>query len=533
MAPSRKGTSKVGHPGEGFVEDLDPKQQGLPMASSGTLARLPDLGKTMQTTTELLDLELVFSQQQLLTVGEFEAECQRRGLDFLSGQSQLEALHRAGALIPLYRAAKDVRAVLAQARRSDGQGIPPAVALRYVSTSARKLRADREARRLHDPRTEPYRPWRRYQRIFGRSRRWTSEFLYSPYQLLLIPKLAPLMPYMRQRRLGPGRYRFWLPKTELRLGTARKDAERNTALVMALTAIEAAYRPPIVQRLTSPRDIDDRTIDWWQDYRDAFDPAAVLDWISWDTARVKAAAEQLAVQADLVDPLRDWIELVRLLRPEKWAQLRGDALVALDHRIAAEMLWCCYEDLITTATTAPSEPFPGHRLRANPEALDAVLMDFGLSPHPALVFMVEGETERTLVPRVLDLLGVPRWPSRIQLVDMGGIDTKLDLLAAYAATPQLGESLESSILLTRPLTRFLVAVDPEKAYATGQQREQVRTRLVDKMLTHLSAQDRTPMIRQQLEELVSVETWGTKSFEFAHFSNDEIARAILQVSMAM
>lgn len=509
------------HSGRGI-----PFAVGAATASYGTLARPQGLGRKVRSTTDLLDLELVFSQQRLLTLSQFEAECERRGLRFFSGQDQLEALHRAGALVPLYRAAKDVRAVFAQSRRPAGQGIPPELALLHACTSARELRADRAAHRLHDPRTEPYRPWSRYQRTFGAAHRWTSEFLYSPYQLLLLPVLAPVMQQMRRRRLGPGRYRFRLPAAESPLLQIRKRALHNDDLVVALTALEPAYRPLVVQQIVFPSDVDDRTAARWEHYHDAFDRVATLSWLGWDAEHVKAAAEGLSAQAWFIDPLRDWEELVRLIRPAKWGRLLGDALVALDQRIAAEMLWLFYEDLVKADAAPPFEPVARERLRPNPAELDTVLMDFGLSPHPALV--LEGATEMLLVPRVMDLLDVPRWPSFIQLVEAGGSARPLDLLAAYVATPQLGELLEGGVLLMRPPTRFLVAFDPEHSYATADQRRRVRELWVDKLLACLSHEHRTPKIHEQLADLVMVETWGTAPFEFAHFSDDEISRAILQ-----
>ena len=141
----------------------------------------------------------------------------------------------------------------------------------------------------------------------------------------------------------------------------------------------------------------------------------MLNWIGWDAKQIRDTAGRLLRVADSIDPLRDWYELVRLCHPEKWEKLRGDALVALDHRIAAEILLRFYEDLAQVDAAPPLEQTPkfvcgprDRRLRSDPQQLDAVLMDFGVSPQPSLVLVLEGETERRLVPRVMDLLGIPR-----------------------------------------------------------------------------------------------------------------------------
>jgi hypothetical protein len=51
------------------------------------------------------------------------------------------------------------------------------------------------------------------------------------------------------------------------------------------------------------------------------------------------------------------------------------------------------------------------RLLAEPGDLEGALADRGLSPHPALLLVLEGETEMLLMPRVLDRPG-----------DLGGSD---------------------------------------------------------------------------------------------------------------
>lgn len=481
----------------------------------------------MRSTTDLLDLDLVFTQQPLLTVSEFEGQCERRGVRLWSGGAQLEALHRARALVPLYRVAKDVRGRLAQARRTLGPDSSPEFALLYAGARPAELQAARQAGLLHDPRTEPFRPWGRYQRRFPAGRFWTSEFLYSPYQLLLLPEVEPTIQRLRVRRIESGTYRFHLPKGMRGSPPITRHASANDQLVGVLTALETMYRPLIVGRLATPLPLDDPNDAWWERYRQSFDPVGLLEWLGWDAERVRTSATSLALHASFLDPLEGWGDLIRHIRPSKWAQLRGDALMALDHRIAAEMLWQYYEDLTLAGAAPPFQPPERQRLRADPAQLDAVLMDFGISPHPSLVLVLEGATEMALAPRVMDLLGVPRWPSFIQLVEARGVESRLDLLATYVATPQLGQQIMDGVLLTRPPTQFLVAFDPEHKYATKEERDDVREQWVNRLIEQLSEEYRTPVMREQLRQLVQVDTWGEWPFEYAHFTDEEIAHAVL------
>lgn len=61
-------------------------------------------------------------------------------------------------------------------------------------------------------------------------------------------------------------------------------------------------------------------------------------------------------------------------------------------------------------------------------------------------------------------------PALVEPVDMKGIDRGLDLLVRHVAGPKLGDDQGDFILLTRPPTRVLVAVDPDKRFATKESR---------------------------------------------------------------
>jgi hypothetical protein len=85
----------------------------------------------MKGPLDLLGLPLVFSQAHLLTPRGFLEAAKKRGLDMRQGQ--LEALHRGGALVPLYRVQRDLRGIRARARK---EGWPPEHALMQEHTDA-------------------------------------------------------------------------------------------------------------------------------------------------------------------------------------------------------------------------------------------------------------------------------------------------------------------------------------------------------------------------------------------------------------
>src|SRR5207244_4454909 len=74
--------------------------------------------------------------------------------------------------------------------------------------------------------------------------------------------------------------------------------------------------------------------------------------------------------------------------------------------------------------------------------------------------------------------------------------------------------------------RFIVAFDPEGEYRTEAQRETHHATWVGRIIANLPVEYRTLVVKQQVSRLIQIETWGTEPFEFAHFTNREIAAGI-------
>lgn len=172
------------------------------------------------------------------------------------------------------------------------------------------------------------------------------------------------------------------------------------------------------------------------------------------------------------------------------------------------------------------------RLKAR-RSLDAVLADFGLSPHPRVVVVVEGATELLLFPRVMQTFGIRTDEDFIAIQDAGGVGRDLAPLVAYLA-PRLGErQTDRYIELVRNPTRILVVLDAEGPVERPEQREARQQVWVNRLMETLPRELRrndaaAPVIREQLDLLVNVATWNRagESFEFAHFTDAQIARAI-------
>lgn len=275
----------------------------------------------------------------------------------------------------------------------------------------------------------------------------------------------------------------------------------------------------------------------WEKEDSKFEIAPRLDMFGLKPEDLAATAQSLLRQAKRIDPLGTFYELIRQAHPSTWAGLRTDALQAMDYRIAAEILLRALDDLGRTELSMPPPEKNrmygvslDERLRAEPEDLEDILASRELSPRPTLLLVLEGDTEMRLMPRVLDeIFGKPVPSTLIEPVNMQTVNRDLDLFVRHEVGLKVGDSIgNDAVILIRSPTRILVAVDQEGKYAGRNGARNERDKLVRRLHEALPATARSVTSLRQLDSLVDVVTWGTAPWEFANFTNTELAEAIMQ-----
>jgi len=293
------------------------------------------------------------------------------------------------------------------------------------------------------------------------------------------------------------------------------------ALAITLSAIDTIYWPDITNVIS-------HSAETWRSERLAFNPAATLEWLGLSAESVAQQSEGLGLSGSFVDVLGDFYDLVRRAKPAAWSTLRGEALVAMDYRMSADLLNRFAADLGHEQDEPPLRMTPSSQqgLTARPHSLDASLTTLQLSPHPAVVIAVEGKTELLLVPRVMELLGMPSGENWYRVVPLDGTRKDLSLLARYSAEPMLGEVRGDLIMLDRPVTRFVVLTDAENKYATPADRQKERRILIEAITEHLPPDLKADLLDPETR-VVEIVTWGKLPFEFAHFTDRELADVLL------
>lgn len=480
-----------------------------------------------RASLDLLELPYPFSQIHLLSARDFaklvderRSREQRHTLSRMDEQV-LEELHRAGVLVPLYRVDLDARAE-AKAIDVSAHLTPQQI---HVTVINELFMAAHEGR-LVDPAAVGFEPWPTERR----RTLWptvASGYVYSRHQLLGLDAALSVI-----RELKPRRSEHWLTwhLDDAALPNAPTIAALETwrSLAITLTTLDTYYWPQMTHSLLGG-------IETWQQVLRSFDRKQTLAWLGLSLDQAQRQITSLLGFASFTDDTGDFYDLIRRAKADAWKSLRGDAAVAMDYRLAADILIRFAEDIKPDGDYAGTghAALKGQGLSARPNSLDAALTHLHLSPFPALVIGLEGATEYKLVPRVMETLGIEWDHSRIRIVDAGGTTADLSLLARYAVEPVLGRDFGKGVALDRPLTRFLVMTDAENKYRTAADRRYQRKLLLASLTKNVPPDLRSDYyINTRRGRIVDIVTWGKLPFEFAHFTDRELADAMLGIAKA-
>ena len=145
--------------------------------------------------------------------------------------------------------------------------------------------------------------------------------------------------------------------------------------------------------------------------------------------------------------------------------LKDAALIAMDGRIAAEILLRFYEDLALRGRAEPLPDLSGamgwhplhERLSNRKDTLDEAVTDLGISPHPRVVLALEGETEVYHAPLVWRTLGYSSAPELIRVLKLGGVGQNLQKVSALNVAPLIGKQVPAPGATAWTLIRDLLS----------------------------------------------------------------------------
>ncbi|MCC8245068.1 hypothetical protein [Saccharothrix luteola] len=457
----------------------------------------------------LLTIPYVFTQDGLLTTGDFIARAKERGHEL--SPDLLQDLHNLGLLKPFYRVSDfPVSGRQLDVEVRDG---PNARGWTFQAGADGRLRDSEE---------EGYSSaWPYSRQPDEHDRRWWNGFVYSHWQLVYVGHALS-----EYRSVKSGLPRTW--------GYQRRARERK--LVRVLSALSTRYLPGILGRISIPMGTDEEGL---RQYRATSEVRHLLEVADFDMTALESGADNLLAQAHR-EPLGGWLPLTRYASYSGWSKLRGQPLDAMWRRVAAEVLLRAHEDLAAEGVLDPLPDLTGSSWwtsqhdRLTPRHVDAptlerALAELGLSPHPKVILLVEGETELYHVPRLLAEFGLTQ-PQDVRVQRTKGSKINAHLIARYGVTPRVGRKLDNGWLLDASLTALLIAMDPENDFATQADRDDVRRKLQDAIREEVEYQD-ARISQEELDHLVHVQVWGDDKYELANFTDDELVPAVTALAL--
>src|SRR6266550_763745 len=100
------------------------------------------------------------------------------------------------------------------------------------------------------------------------------------------------------------------------------------------------------------------------------------------------------------------------------------------------------------------------------ETLERALAEFGLSPHPRVILLLEGKTEQRHVPRLLAEVGLTQ-PHQVRVQPCRSSKVNAHLIARYGITPRIGRRVGDRWLLDASPTALVLAMDPREPLRHG------------------------------------------------------------------
>lgn len=165
------------------------------------------------------------------------------------------------------------------------------------------------------------------------------------------------------------------------------------------------------------------------EYRRNWNAKEFLEEIQLTVEEIARAWESIIHQAEWVNPISAWDELVNFINKEERGRLKDKALLAETWKVMAKMLNLFYEELtgrkLHKYGSSPEhiEVFRGKGITTDSlQYLEFIANDFGVNPRPKLILMVEGKGEFDEIPKLFKwAFGRTLGKHRIQIINLKSI----------------------------------------------------------------------------------------------------------------
>ncbi|WP_329460882.1 hypothetical protein [Streptomyces sp. NBC_01431] len=454
----------------------------------------------------LLKLPFSFTQDRLLDTDDFMKAAKDRGYSI--DLALLQEFHRRRLLLPLYRVSDTP---------AEGRRVAVVEAGENFNVRGWVFSGALEGK-VRDPEGEGYSASWPYERPPDQQPgEWWNGFAYSSWQLLDIADALREYEFIRRGFTHDSRL---------------ERMSRKRARARSLVALSPRYLPGILGTVNMPPGGSGDEL--WR-FRSESDVSELLQLAGFTSADLLKEAESLLGVARIRDPLKEWLPLLRHASYKGWSQIQGVAHDCMWYRVAAEVFLRAHEELAAAGKLTPLPDISGFQSRTalhdrltprhdEAESLERALGSFGLSPHPRVLLLVEGETELYHLPRLLAEFGLGQ-SQHVRVQRAKGSKISPMLIARYSVSPRIGRRVKGFWLLDATPTALVVAMDAENKWETPEQRANERRKLQEAIREEVQWQG-ADITQEDLDFLVRVHVWGSDKYELANFSDDELVPQI-------
>ena len=452
------------------------------------------------TTLALLRIPFIFSQDNLLKSDEFIRQAASHGyaLDLVD----LQKMYEYKILSPLYIA-------------SDEPFFAPEITFKNLNyqQSAPWLFEFASKGCLNDATQKNYcEDFPFFQPPGEKPHNWWNGYIYSDWQLTRLPTALMSLKNMEAAR---------------RDGNSITFENHFNSDYLAMAALSSKYLPWILGRWKLTDESEDTN---FLEFTRETNAEELLKIAAFNPQNLLPRAEALLAMAHMKDPMINWWPLIRHSNISGWEKLKGPALNSVWCRIASEIFLRAHEEMSKQGKLDPLPNLEGVPYWSalhdrifphwkNERPLEIELASYGLSPHPRVLILAEGETEEIHFGALLEELGLNR-PDRvrIQIAKSSRVDPKL--LAKFAIAPKAAHTLGQFKFMLPP-TMLVVAMDPENKTKSPADESKFLSSIRNAVREEVGRQGRY-LSDSALSQFVNLFVWPDGTYEFSNFSDDEL-----------
>ena len=289
------------------------------------------------------------------------------------------------------------------------------------------------------PRDGDYEAWDSFKADPKRLGRDRKLLYYHPFQILQVKSIL-------RHKSVPFLCRDSYTRSDIEKIVNRIDADRsrlnssfNTAQakiardIGMLMLVEESYGIHVYHSISIPITVStERFMDRWRGWKNGFTAGDLLNDCGVSIGQVRSLHDWTVSNIRFFDPLREWHDLIRIMRPRALETVRGETRTALMYRdIAGIMTWFLHDldgkegepDMPLDDTDAEwkkhvySEPF-NYRTHKTKQA---IVRRFIRDTSTRLYLLVEGETEVKVIEKICERRGISLAGDAVMVLDRKGV----------------------------------------------------------------------------------------------------------------